>query len=113
MNKKPFFFEVRLRLKSVNSKKIHFLKEELKLLASEYGLYYSSISLPVNKSNITVLKSPHVNKKAKDQFEICVNNCLVILKGLTQNSSLFLRLKEFESEEVVTRLIVSLNLKNV
>jgi len=29
------------------------------------------IPLPTNKRIFTVLKSPHVNKKARDQFQLC------------------------------------------
>jgi ribosomal protein S10 len=53
------------------------------------------------------LKSPHVNKRSKDQFEIRISGCLIILKGLESDFN-FLLFEEFariESEDVSTKLI--------
>lgn len=40
-------------------------------------LEYKIISLPYKKKRITLLKSPHVNKKAREQFEIRVYKTII------------------------------------
>lgn len=37
------------------------------------------VSLPTKKHLFTVLKSPHVNKKARDQFQLITHKRLIIL----------------------------------
>jgi small subunit ribosomal protein S10 len=63
-------FKIQLNIKSVNLNcfKIYcfFLHRVLKSL----DIQYSFISLPTSKKRVTLLKSPHVNKKAREQFEI-------------------------------------------
>ena len=43
-----------------------YLKKVFKFLDIKYSLLY----LPLRKTRITLIKSPHVNKKAREQFEI-------------------------------------------
>jgi len=113
MNKKKFPFEIRIRLQSYNNSSILVLKERLKRFAINYNLLYSSINLPIQKKKITVLKSPHVNKKARDQFEICMSNSLVILKGFAFDLTLYHTLKKIELEDVFSKLTISTQSKNV
>jgi len=56
---------------------IHFIKNILFSLQ----ISFSCITLPLKKKRITLLKSPHVNKKAKDQFEIQYYKTVFILKS--------------------------------
>jgi small subunit ribosomal protein S10 len=115
MNKKKVSpFEIRIRLQSYNLVSLNFLKKKLKLFALNYDLKCSSINLPVEKKKITVLKSPHVNKKARDQYEISLLNRLIILKGCHQpNWKLYTKLQKIESEDVSMKLIVSTHYQNV
>ena len=69
-------------------------------------LKYTSINLPVDKKKITVLKSPHVNKKARDQFELSVFNRLIILKGTDFDKSIYSGLHHFMSEDVLIKLVI-------
>lgn len=71
--------KIQLNVKSVNLNcyKIYcfFLHRVLKSL----DIQYSFISLPTSKKRVTLLKSPHVNKKAREQFEIrAYNGCFQI-----------------------------------
>jgi ribosomal protein S10 len=49
----------------------------LKKLNIEYKL----VNLPKKKKRITLLKSPHVYKKAREQFESKVFNSLILIKN--------------------------------
>lgn len=68
-----------IRFQTFNLGSIKTFKESIKNLADKHLLNFSSISLPVEKKKFTVLKSPHVNKRAKEQFEIRLHNGLIIL----------------------------------
>lgn len=66
----------------------------LKTLLSKGGIFFSSFSFPMKRKRITLLKSPHVNKKSKEQFEIksfktvlFLNNSLSLdtVKNITMN----------------------------
>lgn len=46
---------------------------------------FSIVSLPISERKITLLKSPHVNKKSKEQFQIKTYKFLVILEELSYN----------------------------
>lgn len=108
MNKKKISpFEIRIRLQSYNLVSLNLLKKKLQLFALNYDLKSSSINLPVEKKKITVLKSPHVNKKARDQYEISLLNRLIILRGYQPNWELYTKLQKIESEDVSLKLIVS------
>ena len=43
----------------------------VKTVNSTGAIISGPIPLPTNKKIFTVLKSPHVNKKARDQYQIC------------------------------------------
>ncbi|HRD39738.1 MAG TPA: 30S ribosomal protein S10, partial [Bacteroidia bacterium] len=43
----------------------------VKTVKSTGAVVNGPIPLPTHKRIFTVLKSPHVNKKARDQFELC------------------------------------------
>ena len=107
MQKIKSAFEIHIRLYSFNYSSLEALKKQWKKISFKYKLSYSSINLPVDKKKFTVLKSPHVNKKSKEQFETRVSNCLIILRGvqIDFNLSLFEELGQIESEDVSTRLI--------
>jgi ribosomal protein S10 len=58
-----------------------------------YVTYYKNLFpevettyLPVKEKKITILKSPHVFKKAKEQFKLSVFKCILIIKGQSMNS---------------------------
>lgn len=106
MQKIKSAFEIRVRLHSFNYSSFNALKKQWKKISFKYKLSYSSINLPINKKRFTVLKSPHVNKRSKEQFETRVSNCLIILRGIEPNLnlSLFEEFGQIESEDVSTKL---------
>jgi len=44
------------------------------------------IPLPTKKSIYTVLRSPHVDKKSREQFQICVHKRLIDITGPTSQT---------------------------
>ena len=43
---------------------------------------YSKISVPKKTKRITILKSPHVFKKAREQFELKIHTKVIIVENL-------------------------------
>lgn len=78
---KPKCSELFLRFQTYDKESCKNFKKALISLAKAKNLEFSSISLPIKRRKITILKSPHVNKKAKEQFEIRFYNGLVILRS--------------------------------
>lgn len=73
--------KIYLRVQSYDKYCIQALIKNLKEIAFINNFFFSSISLPMRKKVYTVLKSPHVNKRAKDQFEIRFYNHLIVLEA--------------------------------
>lgn len=72
-------FEVRVRYQTYNQKEFDTLKQKIKELFNNNSSI-SSVRLPVKKKRITLLRSPHVNKKSRDQLEIRFYNGVVFLR---------------------------------
>lgn len=60
----------------------------LELLFSKIGQKSSTFYLPATQRKITLLKSPHVNKKAKEQFQISTYKAVLSLNNKDINFSL-------------------------
>lgn len=54
----------------------------LKNIFKKLNIVYTSTNLPLKIKKITLLKSPHVHKKAREQFEIKKFKKLIIIKNL-------------------------------
>ena len=59
-----------LNLKSLNKNLLKIYCFYLKKIFSFLRINYSILYLPRKNSRITLIKSPHINKKAREQFEI-------------------------------------------
>jgi ribosomal protein S10 len=62
---------VHLIVKASNLESLILYKFVLKKIFQKLNLKFISCDLPKKKSRITLNKSPHVNKTAREQFEIC------------------------------------------
>lgn len=58
------------KIKSLNKEAIHLYQEFLKSVLEKINIKPQIFNLPTKKKRITFLKSPHVNKTAREQFEI-------------------------------------------
>ena len=64
--------KIRIKLKSYDHNLVDKSAEKIvKTVKSTGAVVSGPIPLPTNKRIYTVLKSPHVNKKAREQFELC------------------------------------------
>ena len=64
--------KIRIKLKSYDHNLVDKSAEKIEKTVKSTGAVVSGpIPLPTHKRIYTVLKSPHVNKKAREQFELC------------------------------------------
>lgn len=64
--------KIRIKLKSYDYNLVDKSAEKIvKTVKSTGAIISGPIPLPTNKKIFTVLSSPHVNKKARDQYQVC------------------------------------------
>jgi small subunit ribosomal protein S10 len=64
--------KIRIKLKSYDHNLVDKSAEKIVKTVKATGAIVSGpIPLPTHKRIYTVLRSPHVNKKAREQFELC------------------------------------------
>ena len=64
--------KIRIKLKSYDHNLVDKSAEKIvKTVKSTGAVVSGPIPLPTHKKLFTVLRSPHVNKKAREQFELC------------------------------------------
>ena len=70
--------KIRIKLKSYDHNLVDKSAEKIvKTVKSTGAVVSGPIPLPTHKRIYTVLKSPHVNKKAREQFELCAYKSLM------------------------------------
>ena len=63
---------IRIHLKAYDNKILDLSTEEIVNTAKRTGAQVKGpIPLPTHKKIFTVLRSPHVNKKSREQFKLC------------------------------------------
>ena len=73
--------KIRIRLKAYDHRVLDQSTSEIVETAKRTGSEVSGpIPLPTEISRFTVIRSPHVNKKSREQFEIRVHKRLIIFK---------------------------------
>ena len=78
---------IRIRLKAFDHKLIDFSTQEIVNTARRTGAQVRGpIPLPTRKERFTVLISPHVNKDARDQYEIRTHKRMLEIVEPTQNT---------------------------
>lgn len=87
-----------LKLKSININKLNTYLIFLKKILTKLNVHYTFIVLPKQKKCITLLKSPHVYKKAREQFLLKKYSVLITMfSKITPSLYKFLSLnKPFE-----------------
>ena len=64
--------KIRIKLKSYDHNLVDKSSEKIVKAVKATGAIVSGpIPLPTNKEKFTVLRSPHVNKKSREQFQLC------------------------------------------
>jgi len=78
---------IRIRLKSFDHKLIDLSTVEIVNTAKRTGAQVRGpIPLPTRKERFTVLTSPHVNKDARDQYEIRTHKRMVDMEEPTEKT---------------------------
>ena len=76
--------KIRIRLKAYDHHSLDRSAEEIVRTAKRTGALISGpIPLPTRRSLYTVLRSPHVNKKSREQFEMRVHKRLIDIHNST------------------------------
>lgn len=70
--------KIRIRLKAYEHATLDRSANEIVRTAKRTGAEISGpIPLPSKKTVYTVLRSPHIDKKAREQFQICVHKRII------------------------------------
>lgn len=78
---------IKIRLKSYDHRMIDASIKEIVQTAKKTGAQINGpIPLPTKKEKFTVLISPHVNKDARDQYEIRTHKRLVVIINPTDKT---------------------------
>lgn len=78
---------IRIRLKAFDHKVIDNSAKEIVETAKRTGARVRGpVPMPTRKERFTILISPHVNKDARDQYEIRTHSRLVIIDGPTDKT---------------------------
>ena len=79
--------KIRIRLKAYDHKLLDQSANEIVMTAKKTGARVAGpIPLPTRIHKYTVLRSPHVDKKSREQFEIRVHKRLVDILDPTQQT---------------------------
>ncbi|EFN54778.1 hypothetical protein CHLNCDRAFT_31437 [Chlorella variabilis] len=79
--------KIRIKLKSYWVDLLHDSVEKIREAASSTGASIAGpVPLPTRKKVYTVLRSPHVNKDSREQFEVRLHQRLVDVKDLSSGT---------------------------
>jgi small subunit ribosomal protein S10 len=79
--------KIRIKLKSYDHNLIDKSAEKIVRSVKVTGAIVNGpIPLPTEKKKYTVLKSPHVNKKAREQFQLCSHKRLLDIYSSTSKT---------------------------
>ena len=70
-----------IKIKSLHKDSLNLYKNFLNKTLQSIKINFSICNLPKKKNRITLLKSPHVNKSAREQFEIKYYSTIIQLNG--------------------------------
>lgn len=79
--------KIRIKLKSYDHNLVDKSAEKIvKTVRSSGAVISGPIPLPTNKKIFTVLRSPHVNKKSREQFQLCTYKRLLDIYSSTSKT---------------------------
>ena len=79
--------KIRIKLRSYDHNLVDISTEKIvKTVRSSGAVVTGPIPLPTEKKMFTVLRSPHVNKKSREQFSMRTHNRLIELYSPTQKT---------------------------
>ncbi|MDR0433654.1 MAG: 30S ribosomal protein S10 [Gracilibacteraceae bacterium] len=97
--------KIRIRLKAFDHKTLDQSAERIIDTARRTGAAFSGpIPLPTEKSVYTILRSPHVNKDSREQFEMRTHKRLIIIDPTPKTVEALLRLDLPSGVEIELKL---------
>jgi len=70
--------KIRIKLKAFDHRLLDESVKEIIEIARRTGVEVKGpVPLPTKRELYTVLRSPHVNKKSREQFELCIHKRLI------------------------------------
>jgi ribosomal protein S10 len=81
-----------INIKSLNNESINLYKKFLRNVLDKLNIDFKMFQLPTQRKRITILKSPHVNKSAREQFEFKSYKCTVFIKNRISTNKLHILL---------------------
>ena len=81
-----------IKIKSLHKESVKLYINFLQKMLRKIKVNFSIIALPEKKNRVTLLKSPHVNKGAREQFEIRYYRTLLKIKSDIDHKTLELLL---------------------
>ncbi len=76
--------KARISLSGTDPRKVDDVCRQIKAISQRTGVEMSGpVPLPTKKSIYTVLRSPHVDKKSREQFEIRIHKRLIDITRAT------------------------------
>lgn len=98
--------KIRIKVKSFNRKLIcRFIKQVVNMVVKTGSHLNGPVPLPRKLQRITVLRSPHIDKKARDQLEIRTHKRLLLITHPNINTIEYLMRMDIPAE-----LHISVNL---
>lgn len=78
---------IRIKLKSYDHNLVDKSSEKIvKTVRTSGAVVTGPIALPTERKVYTVLSSPHVNKKARDQYQLCTHKRLMDIYSSTSKT---------------------------
>ena len=93
--------KTKIKLKSFNSYKLSAILNSLVQYATVIELEPSVINLKKKVKRLTVLKSPHVHKKSRDQYELVTFTKTMFFNGNRAQTKAFLNYLKNENIESI------------
>ena len=101
-----------IKLKSYNSNSLIEITNLLNQYAESFNLASNIVSVKTKKKRFTLLRSPHVHKKARDQYELVTYTRLLKTKGSDLNTRLLLnKLKNSINKDISYYILFEKNFK--
>ncbi len=78
-------YKIRVKLSSYDHRLVDRSAEQIvKVMKEKKALVSGPIPLPTEKKIVTVLRSPHVHKDSREQFQVSIHKRLIDVYNVTQ-----------------------------
>jgi len=71
---------IKINIKTIEQQKFKHYLNFIENILKKSNIFFKKINLPQKTKRIVLLKSPHVNKKAMEHFQLKTNRSTIIIK---------------------------------